>query len=117
MIIEGLVRACGHLAAGQALQPPTRQSVRHEESGFHMRGRVTHTAKAPGQLTLAVQLGTPTCSVVRDLLKATRPIGGASVAPRLACPLPHTAVQARGSDVDSDRCCHLGTLGAGGLAS
>lgn len=117
MIIEGLVHACGHLAVGQALQPLTRQSVRHEESGFHTRGHVTHTAKALGQLNLAVQLGTPMCNVIRDLLKATWPIGGPSVAPRLACPLPHTAVQARGSDVDSDRCCHLGTLGAGGLAS
>lgn len=89
----------------------TRQTRR---KWLHTWGPVTRMAKALGLLTLAAQLGAPTCSVTRDLLKATRPTGGASVALRLAYPLPHAGVQARGSDVDPDRCCHLGTLGAGG---
>ena len=64
-------------------------------------------AKALDHLAVAVRLGAPIFSNIRDLLIG----GGAPMALRLTLPLPHAGVQNLGSGGNSDRCCHLGALG------
>lgn len=93
---------------------PTRQRrVRHGEVLSHVGSGDSH-CRGTWSTHLGSQLGAPRCSVIRNLLKATRPMGGgALVARRLAC--PHTGGQALGSEVSSGRCCHQWTFGAGAL--
>ena len=86
IIIEGMAHACDHLAVGQALLPQRDRDMSDTENVLSHVGSCDSHSQGAWFAHLGSQLGALTCR-----LKAMWPTGGgASLAVRLARPLPHT---------------------------